>query len=135
MGDFWNQPYFNELFSFVCRLKHVQNLAQQNPELNLLPHDHDIIFRRFKRILQELFWGSKYQSLLPSVFEDEFSAPIKLLEDYRLTKITPVDNTFDLRQKFMITISTEPEATTKYVFLNEKFIFNHIFTNVDLFAN
>ena len=35
---------FKIMFSFFCRLQHLQNFSTQNPDLNLSPHDHEMNF-------------------------------------------------------------------------------------------
>ena len=85
---------FETIFSYVCGLQHVQDFAKENPELNLLPHDHEIVFRRFKAVLRDFFWGKEFSHLLMYVFQDEMFAPVKELEDGQLLEITPDDDKF-----------------------------------------
>ena len=48
---------FKRFYKTVCNLSQVKCLAKEQPQLNLLPHDHELIFRKYNGVLREVIWG------------------------------------------------------------------------------
>ena len=47
---------FQEFYNDVCNIPHVRALADRNRDLGLLPHDSNMILKRFKTTLQKMVW-------------------------------------------------------------------------------
>ncbi len=120
---------FKRFYKTVCNLPQVQCLAKEQPQLNLLPHDHELIFRKYKGVLQEVIWGQKYD-LAKNIFRDISNSSIRELENSRVVKLLPIDDEFSLKQRFLATFSS---GESYEVIISESFLFSEIYTNPDLY--
>ena len=120
---------FKRFYKTVCNLSQVKSLAKEQPQLNLLPHDHELIFRKYKGVLREVIWGQKYD-LLKNIVRDISNSPISELENFRVVKLLPIHDEFSLKQRFLATLSS---GETHIVIISESFLFSEIYTNPVLY--
>ena len=118
---------FGKVFECVCELPQVEELARQEPDLHLFPHDSNLVFRRYKSVVKEIIWGSKYD-ILGKLFKSDENEVIS----GRLSKIVPIDEEFTLNQIFLITMTSGKELKVK---IDEELFFSEIYENPAIYED
>ena len=104
----WETYGEDEFMLFWKTLSSLQQIAKliEESDLNLLPHDGPIVFRRLKTIIFNLFWKNKYNCFL-DLFIDEKRNNIVLPNNYQLVSIKQHKNVdhFCLNELYEIQLS------------------------------
>ena len=80
----YGEGEFLHFWKSLSSLPQIKQIAES--ELNLLPHDGVIVFRRLKNVIFDLFWKNKYNSL-QDIFVDEKGNKIDALVNCQLISI------------------------------------------------
>ena len=121
---------FARLFGNLSRIPHVQTLAESNADLNLFPHDSDIVFRRLKSVIRDMLFKNKYR-LLEQLFVDEDGKSLTELENSNIVSLIPLIE-FSLYQKFKLTLSSGLSVVAT---LNESYFINQLYMNDTLYQD
>ena len=62
---------FEAFYKAVCNLPQVKDLCVKQPDLHLFGHDINIVYRKYKHVLQDLLWGSTYNGNSGQIFVEE----------------------------------------------------------------
>lgn len=78
---------FEKFFKAVCDLPHVKSLFDSNQELNLLPHQHSVVFKRYRSALLKFVFESP-ERLFKSIDKKE---TLKYVGRQKLVNVTAVE--------------------------------------------
>ena len=123
---------FMMFWKTLSSLPQITKLIEES-DLNLLPHDGPIVFRRLKTIMFNLFWKNKYSCFL-DLFIDEKRNNIDLANSLHLVSIKQrkaVDH-FHLNEMYDIELS---DGSTHQVQLNETKIYSLFYSNESVYSS
>ena len=122
---------FERFWSCVCNLPHVKIALEQDPELNLMPHDSPIIFRRFKNVLVNMVWRNKYQ-VAHTIFVDEHKKPpqVNPVSFTKLKEAKP--SRFSLHTFFELSLESGEKILAR---INEEIIVSSFYTNEEVYGD
>ena len=103
---------FERFFKAVCDLPQVKALFDSNQELNLLPHQHSIVFKRYRTELLKFVFESP-KRLFKSIDKKE---TLKYVGKQKLVNVTAIDEGF-LDQVFLLSYEN---GSSEKAMLSEK---------------
>lgn len=122
---------FEKFWSCVCDLPQVRKALEQDPELNLMPHDSPIILRRFKQVLVDMVWRNKYQ-IAHTIFVDEQKKEIQA-NSFSLNKFREAKpSRFSLHEFFELSLESGEKILAR---INEEKIISSFYTNEDVYGD
>jgi len=117
---------FEIFYGYVYNLQHVKRLSGLELELKLLKHDSQIVFRHYKSVLKEIFWGTKYRTIQKDLFNGAtFDSQVIKFE-------AESDYSFSIDQRYTLTYAS---GETSLNTLNEEFLISQMCLNKELFTD
>lgn len=70
---------FQEFYNIVCNIPHIRALADTNHNLSLLPHNSNVIVKKFNTTIEKILWFG-LGDCLDTMFVDQQRNPVKELK-------------------------------------------------------
>ena len=56
LWETYRRDTFQTIFDQICKLPHIKSFSEANPDKDMLPHLHDVIFKRYKDTIRDIVW-------------------------------------------------------------------------------
>ena len=102
---------FQEFYNIVCNIPHIRTLADTNHNLSLLPHDSNVILKKFKTTIEKILWFG-LGDCLDTMFVDQQGNPVKELKESNLLPLTAISDV-SLDQLFQLEFASDVKVKAK----------------------
>ena len=102
---------FQEFYNIVCNIPHIRTLADTNHNLSLLPHDSNVILKKFKTTIEKILWFG-LGDCLDTMFVDQQGNPVKEFKESNLLSLTAVSGV-SLDQLFELEFASDVKVKAK----------------------
>jgi hypothetical protein len=82
---------FQEFYNIVCNIPHIRELADTNHNLSLLPHNSNVILKKFKTTIEKILWFG-LGDCLDTMFIDQQGNAVKEFKESNVLSLTAVSD-------------------------------------------
>ena len=122
---------FREFYQHVCDIPHVQKLADEDHDLDLLPHDSSTILKRLKTTMQKMFW-QRLGNCTDAMFLDEEGKAIVEFKQSNLVAASPMLSENSLDRWFELYFASGALLKAR---LNEEHIIAEFYKNQSIYES
>eukprot|EP00794_Sanderia_malayensis_P021154 gene21154-23234_t len=127
LWDLRGKTEFAKFYRYICKLPHVAKLLDEQPMLDLMPHNSDTVLGRFKKTVMAMMWHG-LGNCASRMFVDNDNEPITAFEKHQLISAS-ISDLPSIDQWFLLTFSSGEIVKAR---INEEFVFTSMYQNEDV---
>eukprot|EP00794_Sanderia_malayensis_P003887 gene3887-4431_t len=127
LWDLRGKTKFAKFYRYICKLPHVAKLLDEQPMLDLMPHNSDTVLGRFKKTVMAMMWHG-LGNCASRMFVDNDNEPITAFEKHQLISAS-ISDLPSIDQWFLLKFSSGQIVKAR---INEEFVFTSMYENEDV---